>query len=238
MCLLLGALDQDHQVVRVADEPVGRVAPRSQVLASAGVAAHLLPVRLILAVQRGEGDVGQQWRDDSALRSARHRPLKAAGLRHHAGLQKRPHEFQDALVFDTSSNLAHQLGVVDAVKARLDVRFDDPLVVRGGVREVDDLSDRVMGSTAGPIAIGRRVETDLEDRLQDELEGHLSDPVFDRRDSQATLVAIAFGDLTLADGRRPELALLELVAQPPKELLRAELLLDAVTSHGVHTGGA
>jgi hypothetical protein len=106
------------------------------------------------------------------------------------------------------------------------------------VREVDDLGDRVVGSSAGPVAVGRRVEADLEDRLQDELEGHLSDPVFDRRDPQATLVAVAFGDLTLADGRRPELALLELVAQSPKEPLRTELLLDAVTRHGVHTGGA
>jgi hypothetical protein len=34
------------------------------------------------------------------------------------------------------------------------------------------------------------------------------------------------------------MALLELVAQPPKEPIRPKLLLDAVTSHGVHTGAA
>ncbi len=37
--------------------------------------------------------------------------------------------------------------------------------------EVDDLGDRVLRPAAGPVAVARRVEAALEDRLQDELEG-------------------------------------------------------------------
>jgi hypothetical protein len=59
MGLRFRALDHDHQVVGVADEPVGRVAPGARVSASAGVAAHPLPVRQVGAVERGERDVGQ-----------------------------------------------------------------------------------------------------------------------------------------------------------------------------------
>ena len=217
---------------------MGRVAPGPQVLASAGVAAHLLPVRVIGAVQRGEGDVGQQRRDDPTLRCARHRPLKAAGFRHHSGFEERPHELQDALVPDTALHFTQDLGVGEPVKARLDVRLDHPLIVRGGLREVDDLGDRVVGPAAGPVAVGRRVEAALEDRLQDELEGHLNDPVLDRRNPQATRVAIAFGDPALADGRRPETALLQLPAQFAQEPLGAELPLDAMGGEGVHTSRA
>ena len=41
---------QENEVVGVPDEPVGRVTGALQVLAFAVVAAHLLPVRLVLAV--------------------------------------------------------------------------------------------------------------------------------------------------------------------------------------------
>jgi hypothetical protein len=46
---------------------VGRVTGPLQVLAPALVAAHLLPVRLILAVECGEGDVRERWRWRSRL---------------------------------------------------------------------------------------------------------------------------------------------------------------------------
>ena len=87
-------------------------------------------------------------------------------------------------ILDTMSHLTENLGVREPVKARLDVRFDDPLVLRGGVREVDNLGDRVMRPPSGPIAVGRRIEAALKDRLQDELEGHLHDPILDRRDTR------------------------------------------------------
>src|SRR5215207_4497274 len=62
--LLAGSSDEEHQVVGVPDEPVGRMTGPLQVSASAVVAAHLPPVRQVVAVQRGEGDVRQQRRGD------------------------------------------------------------------------------------------------------------------------------------------------------------------------------
>jgi hypothetical protein len=56
---------------------------------------------------------------------------------------------------------------------------------------VDDLGDRVPGPTAGPVGVARRVEPALEDRVQDELEGHLHDLALDRQDPEATRPAIA-----------------------------------------------
>ena len=66
---------------------------------------------------------------DPALRGSAHRCLPATRLSHHARLQERPHEPQHAFVFDPAPDLAQQLGMVDAIKARLDIRFDDPLIV-------------------------------------------------------------------------------------------------------------
>jgi hypothetical protein len=102
---------------------------------------------------------------------------------------------------------------------------------------MDDLSDRVLGPAAGPVGVARRVEAALKDRLQDELEGHLHDPVFERRDPQATHPAVAFGDQALADRQRPERSRPQLAAQPREELLHATRF-DVAASLGVNTGRA
>jgi hypothetical protein len=50
LCLRFGPVDQEDHIVRVPDEPVGRATGPLQALTAAVVAAHLLPVRLVLAV--------------------------------------------------------------------------------------------------------------------------------------------------------------------------------------------
>jgi hypothetical protein len=101
---------------------------------------------------------------------------------------------------------------------------------------VDDLGDRVLRPAARPVAVARRVKAALEDRLQHELEGHLSDPILECRNPQATHPAVAFGDQPLADRQRPEPSGLELAAQPVKEALHAVLLLDVAASPAVDPG--
>jgi hypothetical protein len=64
---------------------------------------------------------------------------------------------------------------------------------------VDDLSDRVLGATTGPVGVARRIKAGLKDRLDHELEGHLRHPVLERRDPEATQPAVAFRDQPLAD---------------------------------------
>ena len=130
-CLLAGPLHEDDEVIGVPDEPVGRMTPALQVLASAVVAAHLLPVRLVVAVERGEGDIREQRRGNPALRGTRHRPLEAARLAHQARLQERPDERQHALVRDPPPDVITDEQCGRRSKAGLDVRLDHPLVVRG-----------------------------------------------------------------------------------------------------------
>jgi hypothetical protein len=75
-----------------------------------------------------ERDVGQQGREDPALWGAGHRSLKAAVLLEDPSMKERLDQPQHALVFDPVAHPAHQGGVVDPVKARLDVALDHPLV--------------------------------------------------------------------------------------------------------------
>jgi hypothetical protein len=53
---------------------------------------------------------------------------------------------------------------------------------------------------------------------------------------QATRAAVAFGDHPLSDRQRPELAGLQLAAQPFKEALHAVLSLDVAASLAVDPG--
>jgi hypothetical protein len=86
---------------------------------------------------------------------AGHRSLKTTRLGHHAGLQERPDQRKYALVFDPPPDLIENEAVWKAVKARLDVGLDDPLVVRGSLREMDDLGDRVLRPAGGPVGVAR-----------------------------------------------------------------------------------
>ena len=169
------------------------------------------------------------------MRGARHRSLQAARLAHQARPQEQPHEREHAFIDDPPSDLTNDQAVWKAVKARLDVRLDDPLVGVGC--EAMDLGDRVLCPAAGPVGVARSVEAALEDRLHDELEGHLRDTVLERWDPEATRPAIAFGNQSLADRQRPERPRLQLAVQLPKELLHATRF-DMAASRGINTGCA
>jgi hypothetical protein len=100
---------------------------------------------------------------------------------------------------------------------------------------MDDLGDRVLRPTGGPVGVARRVKAGLKDRLHDELEGHLDDAILERRDAQPTVSTVALGYQALADRQRPELARLQLAAQLRKEPLHATRF-DVTASVGVDPG--
>ena len=76
--------------------------------------------------------LASKGREDPALWRAGDRVLEASLLGHDPGPQERLDERQHALVPDTLAHPARQGRVVDSVKARLDVRLNDPLVVARG----------------------------------------------------------------------------------------------------------
>lgn len=142
------ARDDDHEVVGVADEPVGRLTSASTGLALSRVGSHRLPCLGEVLVQDRQRDVGQQRGEDPALRGAGDRAFEATVLGKDPGVQERLDERQHALVFDPVAHAVHQGHVVDAVKARLDVGLDHPLVGAGG--EVLHLGDRVLRPASRP----------------------------------------------------------------------------------------
>jgi hypothetical protein len=101
---------------------------------------------------------------------------------------------------------------------------------------MDDLSDRVLCPAPGPVGVARWVEAALEDRLQDELEGHLDHAVAQGGDPKRAELSLALGYQPLAHRQRPELAGLELAAQLPKEPLHAVLALDVAAGLAIDPG--
>ena len=190
--LLAGAVDHDHEVVRVADEPVGCATTLADALApvhSVPIASHSCGE---VIVEDGQGDVGQQRGEDPTLRGAGDRVRFGPVLGEDPGLQERLHQRQDALVPDSAPHPVHEGRVVDLVEARLDVRLEHPLVAEW-VCEVVDLGDRVLRSAPRAEAVGTRLEVRLEDRLEHQLQSRLHDPVPNGRDTQPAQLAAAFG---------------------------------------------
>jgi site-specific DNA recombinase len=171
---------------------------------------------------------------DPALRGAGHRPVETAVLPEGPGLEERLDEPQHALVLDPSAHTIHQGRVIDAVKARLDIALDDPLI--GAEREVLYLGERVLRSASRPESVGARLEIDLEDRLEHQLEGGLHDAVANRRDPQIAQLAATLRDRTLLDRHRPKRPRAKLLTKLAQEPLHALPDLDLIGSLPINPG--
>ncbi len=193
-----GAVNHHHEVVRIADQSVVRL-PAWRRDAAGGRRAHRLPGLGEMIVEHGQGDVGQQRRQDPPC-GVPVLVFRDAVLTEDPGLQERLHQRQDAFVPDPSTHPVHQGRVVDVVEARLDVAFQHPLI-RAGPEQVD-LSDRVVRPPLRAEPIGARVEIRLEDRLKHQLQGGLHDPVPHGRDPQPAQLAAGLGDHPLPRGQR------------------------------------
>jgi hypothetical protein len=97
-----------------------------------------------------------------------------------------------------------------------------------------DFGDGILGPTSGPIPVAGRVEIGLEDRLQDQLEGHLRDPVPQGRDTQVTDLAVLLGYHRLLDRQRSERPVPERRAQLVQERDHPNTVLDVVAGNRVH----
>lgn len=126
-----------------------------------------------------------------------------AVLTEDAGFRQAPYQRQDPLVPDALAHPPHQGGVIDLVEARLDVRLENPLVIRGPRGELVHLGDRVLRPSSGPVR--GRVEVGFEDRLQHQFQRRPDDPVRHGGDPQAADLAARLGDPPAAHplGREP-----------------------------------
>jgi hypothetical protein len=229
------ARNADDEVIGVAHEPVGRLAALARVVTLVDT-AHRRPRVGEMLVQRGQSDVGQQWRENPALRGAGQRSCKVAVPVEDPGPEERLDQPQHALVLDPPAHAFHQGRVIDAVKARLDVALHDPLV--GAEGEVLDLGERVLRSASGPKPVGARLEVDLEDRLQHQLEGRLNNTIPDRRNPQVAPLAATLGDHALPDRQRPEHSRAKLLAKLRQEPFDALPDLDLIGGLPIDPGRA
>jgi hypothetical protein len=85
-----------------------------------------------MLIERRQGDVRQQGREDPALRRAGDRVLEASLLGQDPGPQERLDERHHALVRDAPSHAAENGRVVELIETRLDVRLNDPPVIARG----------------------------------------------------------------------------------------------------------
>ena len=139
------------------------------------------------------------------MRGAGQGPPADAVLTEDAGFRQAPYQRQDPLVPDALAHPPHQGGVIDLVEARLDVRLENPLVIRGPRGELVYLGDRVLRPSSGPEPVRGRVEVGFEDRLQHQFQRRPDDPVRHGGDPQAADLAARLGDPPAAHplGREP-----------------------------------
>jgi site-specific DNA recombinase len=189
-----------------------------------------------------EGDMRPSYllrwgRGDPALRGAGRGVPLAAVLAENAGLQERLDQHEDALVGDPSTHPAHERGVADGVKARLDVVLQHPLI--GAAGEVVDLGDGVMRAPAWPEPVGARQKVRLPDRFQDQLERGLHHTIPHGGDAQpAPLAAAGLGDHPLPHGHRTKRPGLQVSAKIGKERVHSTVDLDGVGGLAVHASRA
>ena len=194
---------ENHEVIGISDGEehrppglaVGHARPLTRHFRGAGPAGLGLPAvvspSLVSFLDQAEGDVGEQWRDHTALRRAFVRRQHEA-FRQNAGLQEPPHQSVHLGIADAGADALHQLVMIDVVEAALDVALDDPLIGRPLAAAVIGLgsrshghADMLQGAVAAPSwskPVRHVPERRLEDRLQKVLHRALNDAVANGRD--------------------------------------------------------
>ena len=182
---------------------------------------------------RNTDDCPLRWgRSDPTLRRAGQARREPAVLGDDAGPQKRADQTQHFAVGDALGDQAHQDLMIDIVEAGGDVPFDHPLV--GAAGQLVDLGDGVLSPTTGPIPVAGRVEVDLEDRFQDQLEGHLCHPIPQRGDAEHAQFPALLRYRHLPDRQCGEGAVLERGAQLLQECQHPDVLFDVAAGDRVH----
>src|SRR3954454_6249023 len=90
--------------------------------------------------------------------------------------------------------------MVELIETRLDVGLHDPLI--GAGCEVPHLGNRVPRSASRPKPVGARLEIELEDRFEHQLQSSLNDAVAHRRDPEIAQLAATLRDRSLLDNIR------------------------------------
>ena len=230
----LGAVHEHDEVVGETHQPVVRQPFAAAVLPPPRRAHVPFPDLPEVPVQDRQVDVGQQRGSDPTLRRAGQARREPAVLSDDPGPQKPADQAQHLPIGDALGDQTHQDLVIDIVEAGGDVPFDHPLIALGG--EFVDLGDGILGPPSRPIPVTVRVEVDLEDRFQDQLEGHLRHPIPQGGDAEQAQFPALLRYRHLPDRQRGEGAVPQRGAQLLQERQHPDVLFDVAAGDRVHAG--
>jgi hypothetical protein len=98
-------------------------------------------------------NVGEERRDDSALRRSGESRSEPPSFFHHSRTEERSKQREHFAVFDAPPYLAHEDTMPNVIEAGLDVSFDYIFVGGSRVDVTNDLGDLVSGSSTRPISV-------------------------------------------------------------------------------------
>ena len=152
-------------------------------------------------------EIGQQRRDHSALWRSLFAPMqlgriiRAIAFFDDQSLQPHPDQLQHAPIGDSLLHTLEKILARNRVEVRLKIRvvhLPPPFLEIGFY-----LLQGLMGRSSGTKAERTVQHIRLEDRLNQQQEGHLHHAILDRRDAQWPHLAIGFGDVHTLHRRRP-----------------------------------
>jgi len=115
-------------------------------------------------VVNGQCHIGDQRRQDPALRGSGHRLFPIAAGRHDPGFQERLHQRADPLALDPPTQAFHDRRVSELVETRRDVGLQHPVIALAA--HVVDLGDRVLCTLVGAEPMRARPKVRLEDGFE------------------------------------------------------------------------
>lgn len=165
-------------------------------------------------VQPVQIDIGEQGRKDAALRGAFPAASAAVIVRfcpwrpHGSGLNDGLDQSEKLPVDDALGDEPEEFPVGDGVETISEIDGADILLlplrsVDVGKERVVEFRDRLVGAFLRTVAVGVFLKVRLEDGLDDELDGHLDDPVLDRGDFEQARFPVAFRDSDFPELVRP-----------------------------------
>ena len=177
------------EVVRITDEP-----PASEALCLAVGAlpagAHLLmPLPGEMVVQRRQGDIGEQRRENSALRRPGQSVFPVSEFGEDPGFEERFHQRAYPLILDPHPEAIHQSRMRDFIETGFDIALQYPLVIAGPGGEEVDLGNGVLRAPVRAEPVRARLEIRLEDGLEHQFQACLDHAVGDSGDVRFILLS-------------------------------------------------
>src|SRR5437899_7647881 len=211
------SVDHQDEVVRITDEPP---APEALCLAVGALPARahlLMPLPGEMVVQRRQGDVGEQRRENPDLRGPCQSVFPVSEFGEDPGFQERLHQRAHTLILDPHPETIHQSRMRYLIETGFDIALQYPLVIAGPGGEEVDLGNGVLCAPVRAEPVRARLEIRLEDGLEHQFQACLDHAVGDSGNTEFPEVPVRLRYHHLPYLNRREPARLQRVADLAQE---------------------